>query len=127
MNIRLVHQNDIDELRKIHEKHYSHEFSFNDFISGFIAAFIIENSDTGQIISAGGIRSIAECVAITDKDVSVRERREALYKLLEACIFSGITHNYNSIHAFIQNENWLKQLKRVGFKETVGKSLVMSL
>lgn len=118
---------DIDELRKIHEKHYSSEFSFSDFASGFIAAFVVEDSESNTIITAGGIRAIVECVAITDKDISVRDRREALYKLLQACAFHTTSKGYNGLHAFIQNDDWLRQLKKVGFKETAGKSLVMPL
>lgn len=118
-----MQSSDIDELRRIHEKHYSSEFSFDDFISGFISAFVIEENN--RIISAGGIRSIVECVAITDKDISVRDRREALYQLLSASIFHTTSNGYNQLHAFIQDETWLKHLKRAGFKETVGKSIVL--
>lgn len=127
MNIRCLHSDDIPQLRKIHEKYYSHEFTFDDFISGLIASFTIEDADTGEIITAGGIRPIIECVAITNKDFSVRERRGGLYNLLAASVFAANRHNYNQIHAFIQEDKWLDHLKRVGFRETVGKSLVMNI
>jgi len=127
MNIRCLHPDDIPQLRRIHEKYYIHEFTFDDFITGIISAFTIEDSDTGEIVTAGGIRPIIECVAITNKDFSVRERREALYNLLAASTFAANRYNYSQLHAFIQDENWLRQLKKTGFRETVGKSLVMNI
>ena len=122
-----MQESDVPELRKIHEKYFSHEFTFDDFIGGFIAAFTVEDSVSGKIVSAGGIRAIIETVAVTNKDFSVRERREALYNLLAACAFNANGRGYTALHAFIQDETWLKQLKRAGFRETVGKSLVMPL
>lgn len=126
MIIRPLSSSDLDELRTIHEKYYKDEFCFDDFISGFLASCVISD-ESGRIVSAGGMRALAEMVLITNKDCSVRDRREALYMILNASCYQAPRLGFNSLHAFIQEEKWLKQLKRIGFKETKGKSLVLPL
>jgi hypothetical protein len=126
MTIRPLKDSDVNELRTIHAKYYSHEFSFDDFARGFLASCCIESS-SGEIVSAGGIRPLTEIVLVTNKDFSVRERREALYKMLTACMYSASKFRLDSLHAFVQDDVWIKHLKRVGFKDTKGKSLILNL
>src|SRR5574338_1452047 len=126
MNIRPLSNLDIRQLQQIHEKYYAQEFDFDDFMRGFVASACIE-SDSGEIISAGGIRPLTEIVLVTNKDFSVRERRAALYNMLAACMFSANKLSIDSLHAFVQDDAWIKHLKRVGFKDTIGKSLYLKL
>lgn len=126
MTIDRLTLEDIGRLRVIHEKYYNEEFSFPDFTNKFISHFVVSD-DSGDIICGGGVRTILESLIITDKSFSVRDRREALYKVLQASLFAVSRCDYNELHAFIQDEVWLRHLKNVGFKETKGKSLVLGI
>jgi len=126
MNIRPINPNDILKLQEIHQKHFGQEFIFPNFINEFHCAFVIEN-DNDEIITAGGVRAIAEAITITNKDFSVKIRREALHKMLQASLFTAGHHNYNQLHAFVQDPSWTQCLKKIGFKDTKGQSLVIDL
>lgn len=124
--IRSYHPNDMEVIAQIHEKHYAEEFSLPDFISNFLCSFTIVNK--GEIVSVGGMRTIVESVVITDKDKSVRDRREALYQILEASIYITGKCGYNQIHASIINdESWKRHLTKVGFKPIKGNMLVLEV
>lgn len=125
--IRAIRKDDYDELRYIHEKYYQSEFSFPDFVNKYLCAFIVTDDDTGDIITAAGVRTIAEVIALTNKDFSVKSRREALYRILEASIFVSAHSGYEQIHAFVQDGTWLKQLKKAGFKDCVGQPVYMNV
>jgi len=125
MNIRLFNKADLHELKEIHEKFYSKEFLFSDFCKNFFECFVMEDAD--GIISCGGLRPIAEAVAITNKDRSVRDRRTALIKLMQVNEWTAREHGFHEIHAFIQDEKWQKQLEKYGFRKTKGNSLVIEV
>src|SRR5215471_7998007 len=122
MNIRLMKEQDKLELRKIWDEFYSKEFPFSSF-NNFVSAFTVENE--GKIITAGGIRPIAESVIITDKNFSVKERRAALYIMLQAQLYAAGNHRFEHLHAFIQDESWQLCLERIGFRESKGKCLIL--
>lgn len=122
--IREIKVEDLEALKRIHEYYYSEEFNFPDF-SNFICAYVVE--DNGKIITAGGIRTIAECIAITDKGLSIRERANALSQVLSASKYFTERHGYKELHCFVQDETWIKHLFKVGFKPTTGHSLVLEI
>ena len=80
MNLRELRISDLDSLKQIHREYFADEFDFPDFFSQFMASFVVVDDDR-QIISAGGIRTIAESVIITNKDKNVRSRVEALNEI----------------------------------------------
>lgn len=125
MNIRTVRERDIDRLKEIHSKFFQEEFSFPNFLQGFLFNFIAEHE--GEIVVAGGVRNIAEIVMITDKDQKILDKRLALYKALgvaeEICKRMG----FDQIHAFVQNPLWEQRLKKTGFQPTKGHSLVLEI
>lgn len=123
--IRALEHSDINKLRTIHEKYYKTEFSFPEFQRHFISAYVVEKN--GRIITAGGIRTILECVALTDKSLPVRERYEGLVYILNASRYFAQQGHYNQIHAFVQDENWKNQLISKGFDKTKGQSLVLEV
>ena len=126
MKIRSLQESDFGQLRDIHARFYKDEFSFPDFIDNYLCSFAVVNHD-GQIISASGIRTILESVAITDKRFSVRDRRKALLEILHASTYISSKNGFNQIHAFIQDESWLKHLEKYGFIPTKGFPLVLDL
>lgn len=126
MNIRALKEEDVDKIREIHSRFYKHEFEFPDFLNNFLCSFIVSDDKEG-IITAGGVRLIAEVIAITDKGKSVRKRRSGLYQVLDASMFITKKADFNELHAFIQDEKWYNHLKSIGFLPSKGKSLVLEL
>lgn len=123
--IRAFTPDDIERVRDIHEKHYKTEFDYPKFMDNYICAFVVEID--GSIVSAGGVRNIAEVVLVTNKDKSVAERRAALYQILDASAFIAGRSNHDGLHAFVQDDGWRQHLKKVGFIETKGQALVLPL
>jgi PAS domain-containing protein len=126
MKIRALVPSDIDEIRRIHEQFYKEEFDFPDFLNNFLCAFVVTDED-GKIISAGGVRAIAESVIVTDKNFSVRDRRQALYQVLDVSEFITKHADFKELHAFVQDTTWISFLMTVGFCPTKGKALVLEL
>lgn len=124
--IRGIKEEDLIWIRTVHEKYYFDEFSLPDFNKHFINAFVIAN-DNEEIITVGGVRPILEIVALTDKGKNVKDRISALNDLLTISAFVASHDEFEELHAFIQDKNWLNQLKRKGFVETKGKSLVFRI
>lgn len=120
LKIRTLNRDDLKEIKIIHDKFYKNEFQLPE--DHYLASFVIEGNE--GIVTAGGIRTIPELIAITNKDMSVRSRREALIKLLQASSFVCDNLNYSHIHAFVQDENWYHQLIRHGFHIPKGKALI---
>lgn len=126
MNIRPFQGSDVNQLKKIHEMYYKNEFSLDDFCQKFVDFFVIE--DDGIIVSAGGVRTIAESVIVTNKAISNRIKRAALYQMLEAQLFSCKNNNFKQLHAFIQDEKWKQHLiTKAGFKECKGDAIFIGV
>ena len=124
MNFRNLTPRDINPIKEIHEKYYKDEFSLEDFFHNINYPIIIEEDN--QIILAAGMRPIIESVAITNKDLSVRQRREALLLALRWMIVKTKESNEHGLHCFVQDEPWINILKKYGFRPTKGQSLVLT-
>lgn len=126
LTVKPITADDIEQLRKIHEKHYSQEFDFPDFTTGFYGAFVITNGK-GEIVTGGGVKPIAETILVTNKDFGIKERNEALLNVLNVSEFLCRKFGHEQLHVFIQNEKYRNLLmKRVGFKPTKGQALVLN-
>lgn len=124
MKLRSLTANDIEELKKIHDVHFKESFEFPDF-QRYYGTFCILDDDK-NIIIAGGVRPLLEAVLITNKDRSVRERREALLMALATCEGLARTTGDNQLHAFVKDLTFSKVLQKYGFKSTSGESLVLT-
>lgn len=124
--IRGIETKDFEALQEIHRKFYAHEFDFPNFYKHFINVFAITDS-SNNIISVGGIRPILEVVALTDKNRGCREKVSALTDLLTISAFIAEHDGFDELHCFVQDEKWMNQLKKKGFEETRGKSLVFRI
>lgn len=124
LKIRSLEKRDYECVKKIHEQ-YKHEFPLMpDFLTHYLFSFAVCDNDD-RIITAAGVRTILEVVALTDKTVSPRIRRTALFDVLEVSSFVAASNEYENIHAFVQDEKWKSQLITTGgFKETKGSALV---
>jgi hypothetical protein len=123
--IRQLQEKDLPKLVEIHRQFYSNEFIFPEISDPKWLGKYVVTDDYDNIILFGGVRLLAESIAITDKRYSVRERRAALIKLLQASLFVSSQLNFDQLHAFIQDEAWEKHLKKFGFRVCKGTSLVI--
>jgi hypothetical protein len=125
--VKMVDINDIDTIRKIHNLYFKDEFSLEDFFDPHTLRAYTVFDDDRNIICVGGVKTITEAIMVTNKAFSPDVRREAFLQMLETMIHTCGEFDYNQLHAFIQDDNWLRHLKSVGFKDTKGKSLVLCL
>lgn len=124
--IREFRIEDIKEIKRIHDKFYKDQFPFPDFFEHFICAFTVLEND--KIVLSGGVKTILEAVAVTDKDNPVRLRREGLYDLLTACTFTANRSGYNQIHTTVINDlRWQNHLEKIGFNPVNGQVLVLEM
>jgi hypothetical protein len=120
--IRNLQITDLEQLQDIHKKHYINEFAFPNFQNNFMSLFTVIDRE-GQIISAGGVRAIAESVIITDLDATPRQRRKALLEILQASVVSCRSNGFDQLHAFVKGKNWEKVLNKYEFKPCSGTAL----
>ena len=124
MNIRAFHPVDFPELKRLHEIYFKDEFDFPELLR-YLCAFVVE--DEQGIITAGGIRTIAECAIITDLSRDPRVRIKALYKMLEASKFVCNRTGFDQMYAWSQNPRYTRRLMRNGFRLPQGQSLILDL
>lgn len=118
---------DFPTLLKLHEKFFKEEFDSSELTSGNYLTMFKVTDESGSIITAGGVRTLAEIVLVTDKDSSVKSRRAALVQALQAGLFTAGKLGSQGLHAFVQDEIWYRQLQSHGFLPTAGKPLVYPL
>lgn len=126
MQIRSIQRDDIPRLKEIHQKFYKDEFDFEEFNDKYLMIVVILD-ENDNIIECLGARTIVELVAITNKDFSVRKRREALLKGLQAISHLIKGFGYSQLHAFIQDKEWLKHLGKYKFRNCKGNALYLDL
>jgi hypothetical protein len=125
--IRAPDKKDLQVIMSIQDTFYR-ELVPIDFTKKFDALFIVDDDRSGDIITVGGIRPLAEVVTRTNKHFSVRQRKNALFELLAALIYVANELKYDQLHAFSHDETWIKHLKKVGFYSLVeNKTLVLDL
>ena len=127
MIIRDPTTEDWEELKNIHEKFYAHEFQFDEMWRGTMGNYVVIDDEDGEIITAISIRPIAEMVAVTNKDKSPRVRMKALQQMLSIASHLLRDTPMSQLHVFIQDESWEYQLRKHGFKRTVGNALFINL
>ena len=125
IKVRPIMQDDYTQLKELHEKFYKDEFTLPDFINNYLLGFLVEKD--GNIITIGGIRTIAEVILVTDKSQSVRVRRDSLLEALRVAILTAGINKYDQIHTFIQDPKWKNHLEKIGFHETKGTALVLEI
>ena len=122
LKIRSINASDYSQIKAIHDKHYTSEFSLPDFVTNYLGAFVVEEDD--KIITVIGLRTIVEAVALTDKDFSPRLRRLALLIGSQALSFIAGKNQYEHLHLFVQDPVWKQQLEKAGFRSSRGDCLI---
>ncbi len=125
MNVRAFREYDNQEAYKVWYAFFRDEFEFPEFLVAFHFSFVIENDN--EPIVFGGVRPIAELIAVTNKNASKRERVTALKKLVEVSCFIAKNRNYDQLHCFVQGDSWSSQVQTIGFRPTRGQALVMDV
>lgn len=113
------------QLKELYEKFFKEEFDLPDF-SRFLFSLVVRD-EHGAVITAGGVRTIAESIIITDKDYPIEARLAALKQMQGAQAYLAQQVGYDQLHAFVQDEKWLTHLKKHGFKDCIGKALYLPL
>lgn len=125
MNIREMLWPDKLEADEIYSKYFSHN-EYPDFLdkNEFRCPFVVYDED--RIVLAGGVKTIAEAVVITDQSLSPRMRQEALFQALGSTIHIAMAMGHEEVYAFVNNdENYVKHLQKFGFRLIDAKLLVL--
>ena len=124
MILRAFTQRDVETIVALHDKHFKNEFELPEF-DKFVSCIAAE--DDGELIAAGGIRTISELVIIPDMSKSLFKRKRAYLSLLQVGKELSRSYGYDQLHAFVQGDRWTQALKHFGFTDCKGKALVMGL
>lgn len=130
MNVRPLRLVDKKEVDKIYDDYYS-DNEYPDFFKTegpdrFHCTFAVED-DSGKIIVAGGIKTIAEAVVVTDKSLPPTIRLDALLQALGSSIFIAQGMKYQQIHAFVNHDDkYVNTLQKFGFKLIDAKLLILN-
>lgn len=122
--IRALTPNDLPELERIHSIHFKNQFTLPEFMK-YICAFVVE--DEQGIITAGGVRDIAECVLVTDLDRHPTVRASALRQMMDATTFVCRRSGYDQMYVWSQVPRYTRRLLRSGFRLPQGQSLILDL
>ena len=121
--IRQFRESDSISVRDIYDRHYQ-DNEYPEF-SKFGHTFVVTDIN-GKIISVAGIKHIPELVAVTDKEFSPQERKQALTLILGASRYFQDKFNAGEIFTFINNDDkWAKRLIKSGFNLVEDKVLVL--
>ena len=124
--IRALLKRDKEQISRIHQEFYKSEFELSQ-LDNLTCGFASVDAED-KVICAGGIKSIMEMIIVTDKNVDLSKRQLALYDMFKTAGYLTKSAGYPMLHAFVQDEKWARYLiKHVGFKPTVGQSLVIGV
>lgn len=122
--VRAFTPDDVEQLKMVHAKYFAHEFQLPDFLN-YIFAFVVQ--DEWGIVTFGGIRDIAECITVTDRSRSAKDKVVAMYQVLNTSVSICKSMGYDQIYAWSQVPQYARQLKKYGFRPPDGESLIFDL
>lgn len=118
MEIRNYRPSDMEAATRIFNRYYSKDrfgsLTFPNMTENYLCAFTVEDENK-QIITVGGVRTVAEVTLMTDKARSTRERVNALKSVLKASAFIARQFNFDWLHAVTDDPTWANQMKQHGF------------
>lgn len=109
---RAIRREDIEEIRKLHEKFYP-DLEFPNFFGNSLCSFVIE--DEKGIVTAGGIEPIGEVILVTDQDKSRIKIGRALIEAQKIALYVGYKFGLSEVVAFVKNQDYARHLVRHGF------------
>ncbi len=118
MEIRNYKPEDLKAAKRIFDRYYSEDaygkLAFPNMTENYLCAFTVLD-DNKQIITVGGVRTVAEITLTTDKARPVRERMNALKEVLRASGFIARQFRFDWLHAVTDDPTWANQMKQHGF------------
>jgi len=125
MECRLLKDSDLIAIDEIWQKFYKEEFGLPP-LDKAIYAVAVENK--GKVVGFGQTRLTTESLMIIDQDLSIRDKVEILKLIMEAQTIGMTKAGLYETHAFAQNPNFARILKKhFGYEPVVGESLVMRI
>lgn len=122
--IRAFTPTDLAELERLHQLYFKDKYELPDFMN-MLCAFVVE--DDKGVILFGGVRDIPETMAVTNMDRTVKDRGKALYQLLDASTFVCRNNGYDRMYIWTQDERYANRLRKTGFRNHDGESLILDL
>jgi len=126
MKTRELRPEDVVHLKELHEQFFEDQFSFPDFLNGFMCAFTITD-DNDRIIIGGGVRAMAEAIIVTDIDAPRTTVGRALVEALNVSKYICKRFDQKHLHAFVQNYHYERHLRMRGFTSIKGAALVLDI
>jgi len=126
MKLREFQNEDIPEIKRIYESFYN-DNEYPHFETGYYDVFVVTD-DNKKIISIGGVKPIMEIITLTNKNCSVRDRKDALIQIMNTSIYTAVKFGFNQLHAFVHDDSeWIEHLKKVQFKVSDNQVLILSI
>jgi hypothetical protein len=125
MDTRLLKQSDLEEIDRIWQKFYKGEFGLPP-LDKAIYAVVVE--DKNKVVGFGQTRLTTESIMIIDQSLSLRDKVNILKLIMEAQTIGMTRAGMYETHAFAQNTNFARILKKhFGYEPVLGETLVMKL
>jgi hypothetical protein len=125
MNTRLLKDSDLFVIDQIWQKFYKGEFGLPG-LDKAIYAVVVEDKE--KVVGFGQTRLTTESLMVIDQSLSVRDKVEILKLIMEAQTIGMTKAGLDETHAFAQNPNFARILKRhFGYEPVLGETLVMRL
>lgn len=122
MKVRSLEPSDIPLLTELHKKYYQ-DLGLPDFTKG-LCSFVIEND--GPIVY-GMVKTFVEITILTDKSKFSREKRDALYKVLDISSYVAKHHGFDELHAFTNDDKYAQALLKRGFIRASRNALIFDI
>lgn len=123
MKIREFRESDKIDIDKLHNTYFK-DNEYPDF-DKLKSPFVVTN-DEDRVILACGIKLLGEVIVVSDKDLPVKTRLDALLQVLGSSIFICSALGQKELYAFVNNdEGYIKVLQKYGFKLIDAKLLVL--
>jgi hypothetical protein len=125
MNTRLLTDSDLYHIDQIWQKFYKGEFGLPS-LDKAIYAVVVEDKE--KIVGFGQTRLTTESLMVIDQSLSVRDKVEILKLIMEAQTIGMRKARLEETHAFAQNPNFARILKRhFGYEPVLCETLVIRL
>lgn len=122
MIVRSLEIKDIPVIAELHQTYYK-ELELPDFTKG-LCSFVIGDNEP---VCIGMVKTYAEAIILTDKSKSLRQKREALYQVLDIGAYVAKQHGYQQLHAVTLDEHYAEILLKRGFDRVRGHNLVIDI
>lgn len=126
MIIRPYAPDDAEKINEIFSRFHADSFSVPPLERGIVSGVV--TNDYSKITGFGIVSILAEAVMVMDLDISLKEKKETIEKLIWLAIQGVQNAGLDGIHAFVQDPNFASVLKKhFGFRTCKGEALYLEL